>query len=88
MRKARSVKQYDDRCYSEEERLRYWKRIFPSGSFFCVHCDGIYNLVDHRERQKKEDKPSNQCRCGALLVFEAFDSEGAAARRGAQGGSP
>jgi len=78
----------DGHYYSERERIAYWKNMFPSGKFWCGHCNNTHELMAHRESQKRKGKPLNQCSCGAALAWEAFDGEKASARAGGPGGGP
>lgn len=74
--------------YSEEEKVAYWRQMFPSGSFWCGHCKETHDLMAHRKSQVERGKPQNLCSCGASLAYEAYDGERASARRGAPGGRP
>jgi hypothetical protein len=55
--------------FSEEEISEYWREQFPSGWFWCLHCERTFNL----ERHRKEHKPRNECVCGALMTLDGFD---------------
>jgi hypothetical protein len=51
------------------EIKEYWIEMFPSGWFWCLHCERVFNLEKHR----REHRPRNECICGAFMAIEGFD---------------
>jgi hypothetical protein len=57
----------------EKERLIYWSLVFPSGYFWCLHCERAFHLVQHRENRRKAKAARNQCWCGSYLALDGWD---------------
>ena len=55
--------------FSEVEITEYWKEMFPSGWFWCLHCERVLNLEKHRQ----EHRPRNECVCGAFMAIDGYD---------------
>lgn len=55
--------------FTEEEIREYWREMFPSGWFWCLHCERVFGLEQHR----MEHTPGNECACGALMTVDGLD---------------
>lgn len=57
----------------EAERLAYWREHFPSGYFWCLHCETARNVELHRQQRHWAKVARNECWCGTLMTMDGWD---------------